>query len=110
MKETLAQDYIIMARSKGLQEKTILYKHALRNSITPLVSYIGIIFGTLIVGTVYVESVFLIQGVGYLLWQAVLIYELQTINSIIIFITLMFLIVNLLVDLAYGIIDPRVRQ
>jgi peptide/nickel transport system permease protein len=110
MKESLSQDYILLAKSKGLMEKRIYYRHALRNSMSPIVSYIGILFGNLIVGTVTIEYVFGIRGIGYFLWESVMLFDTVTINAILIFIVFMFLLINLIVDLTYGIIDPRVRQ
>jgi peptide/nickel transport system permease protein len=109
MKESLSQDYILLARSKGLQEKKIYYKHALRNSISPLVSYIGILFGNLVIGTVTMEYVFEIHGVGYLLWESVISFDGVTMNAILILLVFMYLIINLIIDLIYAIVDPRIR-
>jgi peptide/nickel transport system permease protein len=109
MKESLSQDYILLAKSKGLHEKRIYYKHALRNSISPLVSFIGILFGNLIIGTVTIEYAFAIHGIGYYLWESLVLFDASSLNAILIFLVFMYLIINLIIDITYGIIDPRVR-
>lgn len=109
MIEALTQDYIETARAKGLSSRTVVLKHAFRNALVPIVTVAGLQFGFLLVGTVLVEQTFGIGGLGSLLIQAVQVRDYPVVQGATVFIAGMFIIINLLVDVAYGVIDPRVR-
>jgi len=109
MLEILRQDYILAARASGLSERTIIFKHALRNAAIPLVTYVGLSIGTLLAGAPMTETVFTWPGLGYLYVNAVTKLDFPVIMGINMIITLMILAVNLVTDLIYGIIDPRIR-
>jgi peptide/nickel transport system permease protein len=107
--ETLQQDFIALARSKGLSTRAIMWKHALRPSAFSLLTLSGLTFATLLGGTVIVESIFLLPGIGLLVLQAISSKDLITIQGVVAFIALAFLVINLVVDLLYGVLDPRTR-
>lgn len=109
MLEILRQDYILAARASGLSEKTIIFKHALRNAAIPLVTYIGISLGLLLAGAPMTETVFTWPGLGYLYVDAVTKLDFPVLMGINMIITLIILGVNLITDLVYGFIDPRIR-
>ncbi|AWM86406.1 ABC transporter permease [Microvirga sp. 17 mud 1-3] len=109
MLETLSQQYIMVARSKGLKDWVVLYKHALRNSAIPLVTYIGLQFGSLIGGIVIVERVFNWPGMGTLAFDAISARDYPVLQGSITVLALFIVLINLLVDIAYGLIDPRIR-
>lgn len=109
MLETLSQQYIMVARSKGLRDRVVLYKHALRNSAIPLVTYIGLQFGSLIGGIVIVERVFNWPGMGTLAFDAVSGRDYPVLQGSITVLALFIVLINLAVDIAYGLIDPRIR-
>jgi peptide/nickel transport system permease protein len=109
MLETLSQQYIMVARSKGLRDRVVLYKHALRNSAIPLVTYIGLQFGSLIGGIVIVERVFNWPGMGTLAFDAISNRDYPVLQGTITVLALFIVFINLLVDIAYGFIDPRIR-
>jgi len=110
MLETLGQDYIITAKAKGLGERTVLYKHALRNALLPLVTIIGLQIGSVFSGAVVVETVFGWPGLGRLLWESLSQRDHPLIMGILIISTIMALAMNLLVDILYGFLDPRIRM
>ena len=109
MMETLSQDYITTARSKGLKEGAVIITHALRNALIPVVTVIGLQFGGLLGGTVLTETVFSWPGIGRLLVESILARDYPVIQGAILVFALLFILVNLIVDLLYGLIDPRVR-
>jgi peptide/nickel transport system permease protein len=109
MLETLSQPYIMVARSKGLKDRVVLYKHALRNSAIPLVTYIGLQFGGLIGGIVIVERVFNWPGMGTLAFDAISARDYPVLQGSITVLALCIVLINLLVDIAYGFVDPRIR-
>ncbi|MET0429026.1 MAG: ABC transporter permease [Microvirga sp.] len=109
MLETLSQPYIMVARSKGLRDRIVLYKHALRNSAIPLVTYIGLQFGGLIGGIVIVERVFNWPGMGTLAFDAISARDYPVLQGAITVLALCIVLINLLVDIAYGFVDPRIR-
>ncbi|WP_210484993.1 ABC transporter permease [Microvirga antarctica] len=109
MLETLSQQYIMVARSKGLKDWVVLYKHALRNSAIPLVTYIGLQFGGLIGSIVIVERVFNWPGMGTLAFDAISGRDYPVLQGTITVLALFIVLINLLVDIAYGLIDPRIR-
>jgi peptide/nickel transport system permease protein len=110
MLETLSAQYIMVARAKGLREWVVLYRHALRNCAIPLITYIGLQFGGLIGGVVVVERVFNWPGMGSLAFDAVASRDYPVLQACVTVLAAMIVAVNLLVDIGYGMIDPRVRS
>lgn len=109
MVEALTQDYIETARAKGLTGRTVVLKHAFRNALIPVITVAGLQFGFLLVGTVLVEYTFGLGGLGSLLVDAVRVRDYPVVQGTTIFIAGMFIVINLVVDVLYGIVDPRVR-
>ena len=109
MLEVLRQDYVLAARASGLSERTVIYKHALRNTLIPIVTYIGLYFGGMLAGAPVTETVFNWPGVGRLFVEATTKLDFPVIMGITVFITLMTLVANLITDITYGYIDPRIR-
>jgi peptide/nickel transport system permease protein len=107
--EALGEDYIRTARAKGLTELRVLVRHALANAAVPIVTVIGIGIALLIGGVVVTESVYAIPGLGRLTVDAVLARDFPTIQGLILFFSLVYVLVNLLVDLSYVFLDPRIR-
>ena len=110
MLETLNQEYIRMARAKGLREKLVLYRHALRNALIPTVTVIGITYGFLLEGAVLTETIFAWPGLGRYSTQAYLSLDYNAVMGATLLIALVYSIVNLAVDILYAFIDPRVRS
>jgi ABC-type dipeptide/oligopeptide/nickel transport system permease component len=109
MIEALSQDYIETARSKGLHGPQIVLKHAFRNALIPVITVAGLQFGYLLVGTVLVDYTFGLGGLGALLIDSVQRRDYPVVQGITIFIAALFILINLVVDVLYGVIDPRVR-
>ena len=109
MLEVVRQDYVRTARAKGLGERGVMYRHALRNSLLPVVTFIGWWGGRLLGGVVIMEIIFAVPGMGLALVQAVSYRDYPTVQAIIFVMALIFLAVNLAVDLLYGWLDPRIR-
>lgn len=109
MLETLGQQYIMVARAKGLAERVVLYKHALRNSAIPLVTYIGLQFGGLVAGLIVVERVFNWPGMGSLAFDAVSGRDYPVLQGVVTVFAVLIVGVNLAVDIVYGLVDPRIR-
>ncbi|MBM7573041.1 ABC transporter permease [Aquibacillus albus] len=109
MLEVIQQDYIRTGRSKGLKEKVIIIKHALRNALIPVITLLGIQLGNLVGGSVLVEQVFNIPGMGTLLVQSMLQKDFLIVQSCVLIIATVVALCNLAVDIAYGFIDPRIR-
>ena len=109
MLEVVRQDYVRTARAKGLGERAVMYRHALRNSLLPVVTFIGWWGGRLLGGVVIMEIIFAVPGMGLALVQAVSYRDYPTVQAIIFVMALIFLVVNLAVDLLYGWLDPRIR-
>jgi len=109
MLEVLRADYITTARAKGQAESKVIFHHALRNALIPVVTTVGTTFGTMLGGAVLVESVFAIPGLGKLLVDAVNVKNYPMVQGGVLFIALSFSIVNLIVDLLYAALDPRIK-
>ncbi len=109
MLEVMRSDYIRTARAKGLDEKTVLMKHGLRGGIIPVVSFTGPALAALLAGTVVVERVFSIPGLGKVFIESVLNRDEPLILGIVAFISILIMIFNLIVDISYGFLDPRIR-
>lgn len=110
MLETLSAQYIMVARSKGLKDRVVLYKHALRNCAIPLITYIGLQFGNLIGGIVVIEKVFNWPGLGTLAFDAISSRDYPVLQGTVTLLSVMIVSANLLVDIAYGLVDPRIRN
>lgn len=110
MLEVLNQDYIRTARAKGLVERSVLVRHALRNAFSPLLTIIGLMFAALLGGTVVTETIFNIPGMGRLLIQAVSRRDFTLVQGAVLVIAGIYVIITLLIDLLYGLIDPRVQR
>jgi ABC-type dipeptide/oligopeptide/nickel transport system permease component len=110
MLDTLGDDYIRTARSKGLREYRVLLLHAFRNALIPLATVLGLIVAVLLGGAVVTEQVFNIPGVGRLLVQAVGRRDYPLVQGVVLVIAAVYVVVNLAVDLAYGMLDPRQRR
>jgi len=107
---TLKEDYILSARAKGLSDRYILFRHALRPSSLSLMTIVGISFGALLGGTVVIETLFAIPGLGFSLINAINGRDILLIQGITVFIAVMFIIINTVVDLLYAVLDPRIRR
>jgi len=108
MLDVLQSDYIRTAKSKGLQRSVIIFRHALRNALIPLITQFGISFGNLLGGAIITEQVFVINGIGTYLIQAINNRNYPVVQSAVIIIAAMFIFINLVVDLLYCVIDPRI--
>lgn len=109
MLETLGQDYVRTARSKGLRRRGIIVRHALRNVMIPISTVLGMRFAGMLGGAVIVETIFAWPGVGKLIVDAIFDRDYPMIQGFVIFMGTTFLVINLIVDVSYGLIDPRVR-
>ena len=109
MLETLRQDYVRTARAKGLAERGVIYRHALRNALIPVVTVIGLQFGSLIGGAVLTETTFAWPGIGRLLVDAIGARDYPIIQGVVLLFAVVFIVLNLVVDLLYGYIDPRIK-
>jgi peptide/nickel transport system permease protein len=107
--ETLGEDYIRTARAKGLTERQVIFKHGLRASLTPIVTMFGLDIALLVGGAVITESVFNIQGLGYLAINSALTQDLPTVVGVVLVAAVAVAVANLVVDILYAFIDPRVR-
>ena len=107
--EVMGQDYIRTARAKGLSHWVVVMKHAMRNALIPPVTLLGVQFGLLITGAVITETVFARPGLGQLLLQSVLNKDIPLVQALVVYATGAYILLNLLVDLLYGIIDPRIK-
>jgi peptide/nickel transport system permease protein len=109
MLESLTQDYVTWARSKGLPERTVVFRHALRNALIPVTTLIGYQFGYLLTGAALVETVFAWPGLGRLLVESVLLRDFPILTGLLIFVSFMTIIANFLADITYAFLDPRIR-
>jgi peptide/nickel transport system permease protein len=109
MLEVIREDYIRTARSKGMREGLVIYKHALRNALLPVVTFAGVLAGRLLGGQVIMENIFAIPGMGTTLVDSVNYRDYPTIQALVFLLAFMYLTLNLVVDLLYGWLDPRIR-
>ncbi len=109
MVEVLGQEYVTTARAKGLSESAVLVGHALRNALVPVLTIVGLQFGTLLGGAVVIETVFARQGMGRLAVEAILAKDFPVVQGVVLVAAVLYVLINLLVDIAYGVIDPRIR-
>jgi peptide/nickel transport system permease protein len=109
MLEVLGQDYIRTARAKGLRQNAVILKHAFRNALLPLVTVIGLSLGTLLGGAVLTETIFGLSGVGRILYDAITARDYAIVQAFTVVIAIFFVVLNLLVDISYAYVDPRIR-
>lgn len=107
--EQITSDYIRTARAKGLSERAVLFRHALRNALIPILTILGLQFGTLLAGTIVTETIFSWPGIGRLSVQAIQSRDYPLLQGCILFIAVSYVLVNLLTDVVYAWVDPRVR-
>lgn len=108
--ETLGADYVRTARAKGLGEQRVLWGHVLRNALIPMTTILGLQFAFLLAGSIVIESVFSLPGLGRLIFQAVSQRDLVVVRDVVLLLVAFVVLVNFLVDIAYAVIDPRVRR
>lgn len=108
MQETLLMDFITTARAKGVSERGVVYRHALRNAIMPVVTVMGVNFGFMLAGSVLTETVFGWPGIGRLMYDAILARDYPVLMGIFTLVSVMVIVTNLVVDFAYALLDPRV--
>ena len=108
MLEVLGEDYIRTARSKGFPKRMVVYKHAFRNAIIPVVTIIGLQAGDLLAGAIIIENVFHLPGVGRLVFEAIGQRDLPVIQGVILLIAMMIVVINFTIDVAYRYLDPRI--
>jgi peptide/nickel transport system permease protein len=108
--EVLGEDYIRTARSKGISERRVIYRHALRSALTPVVTQLGVDVGALLGGAIITENVFGLPGLGQLAVQSVTTQDLPVIVGIVLFASFFVVLANIVVDLLYAVLDPRVRR
>ena len=109
MIDVLGSDYVRTARAKGVSERGILYKHALRNAVLPVITVLGLQFGNVLAGAVLVETVFNWPGLGRLAFDSVLRRDYPTILGILLFSSILVVVMNLVTDLVYRVVDPRIK-
>lgn len=109
MVEVLSEDYIRAAHAKGLSQRLILWRHGLRNALIPVVTMLGLQFGAMLAGAVVTETVFSRPGIGRLVVQAIMQKDYPLVQGAVVFLAFLYLLVNLLVDIAYAWLDPRIR-
>lgn len=110
MIEVLSADYIRTARAKGLPANQVLYKHALRNALVPVITVAAVQLGHLVGGSVVIESIFAIEGLGYLAWESILRTDFPVVQSILVIISIAYVLMTLLADLLNAAVDPRTRN
>lgn len=108
--EELNQDYVVGARARGVKESTILWKHVFPNSLLPLITMLGLSMGNLLGGTAVVEVIFTYQGLGNLAISAIKNYDYPLIQGYVLWIALIYMVINLIVDISYNFVDPRMRE
>jgi len=109
MLEVMRQEYITTARAKGLVQRVIVIHHALRNALIPVITMLGLQFGSLLGGTVIIETVFSRRGLGRTIVDAIMWKDLPIVQATVLFTAVLYMLVNLIVDISYAMIDPRIR-
>jgi peptide/nickel transport system permease protein len=109
MLEVLGEDYIRTARSKGLPKRRVVYKHAFRNAIIPVVTIVGLQAGDLLAGAIIIENVFHLPGVGRLVFEAIGQRDLPVIQGVVLLIAMVIVVINFIIDITYRYLDPRIR-
>jgi ABC-type dipeptide/oligopeptide/nickel transport systems, permease components len=106
----MGEDYILMARAKGLRERDVLYRHVLRNAVLPVMTVFAISLGFVLSGAVITETIFGWPGLGYWTYMAIITQDFPLEQAIFFVISLMVVLANLIADLLYGFLDPRIRR
>ena len=109
MLEVLSQDYIRTARAKGVPERWVIFKHALKNALLPVVTIIGLQFGTLLGGAILTETIFSWPGIGSWIYEGILARDYPVVQGGVVFVSVSFVLINLLVDISYALLDPRIK-
>jgi peptide/nickel transport system permease protein len=109
MVEVLSQDYVRTARAKGLVQRSVIWKHALRNAMLPVITVVGLSFGGLLSGAVLTESIFAWSGVGSWIYEGISQRDYPVIQSGVLLVSFVFVVVNLMVDMSYALFDPRIQ-
>ncbi len=109
MLDVLSEDYIRTARAKGMPRSTVLWRHALRNAMIPVLTILGLQFAFLLAGTIIIENVFYLPGLGRLIFQAITQLDLIVVQSVVMLLVASVVVINFLVDISYAIVDPRLR-
>ena len=109
MLEVLGEDYIRTARAKGMPRRIVLWHHALRNALIPVLTILGLQFAFLLAGTIIIENVFYLPGLGRLIFQAITQRDLIVVEGVVMLLVATVIAVNILVDIGYAIVDPRLR-
>lgn len=109
MLEVLGEDYIRTARAKGMPRRTVLWRHALRNAMIPVLTILGLQFAFLLAGTIIIENVFYLPGLGRLVFQAITQRDLIVVEGVVMLLVASVIVVNLVVDILYAVVDPRLR-
>jgi len=109
MLEVLSQDYVRTARAKGLAERQVILKHALKNALLPVVTIVGLQFGTLLGGAILTETIFSWPGIGSYIYEGILNRDYPVVQAGVLVVATVFVLVNLLVDLSYALLDPRIQ-
>jgi peptide/nickel transport system permease protein/oligopeptide transport system permease protein len=107
--EAMRADYVRTARAKGLPERRVVGVHALRNSLIPVVTFLGVDLGSLLAGAIVTEGIFNVPGIGQATFTAIHTQEYATVVGIVTALVLIFMLANLLVDVLYAVLDPRIR-
>ena len=107
--DTLGEDYVRTARAKGAPESVVIRRHVLRNALLPIVTMLGLDIGVALGGAIFTEAIFSLPGLGRLALNSVLNLDLPTMQGVVVFATLAIIVLNLVVDVVYAIIDPRIR-
>jgi peptide/nickel transport system permease protein len=108
--DTLNEDYMRTARAKGLTNRIVLWRHGVRNALIPVLTIMGLQFAFLIAGTIIIENIFYIPGIGSLVFKAIRQSDLITVQSVVLILVGTVILINLLVDIAYAVVDPRIRN
>ena len=106
--EVLENDYVRTARAKGLPELTVVFRHVLRAASPPILTVVGLAFGNVMTGTVLVENIFAWPGIGQYSYRSATALDLPAIVGVMLFVAIVYILVNMIVDILYGVIDPRV--
>ena len=109
MLDILSLDYLRTARAKGLRERSVIWGHALRNALVPVITLLGLEIGSLLAGALVTETIFAWPGIGRLTVDAIYARDYPVVQGVVTFSALVFVVVNLVVDLSYGLLDPRIR-
>jgi ABC-type dipeptide/oligopeptide/nickel transport system permease component len=109
MLEVLRQEYVVTARAKGLNEFVVIFRHAFKNAVIPVITIFGLQFGQLLAGTVVIETVFSRPGIGRLIVGGILNKDFPLVQGIVLVVAVSYVLVNLIVDLTYAMADPRIR-